>query len=143
MAMSRRRQITWLCGRMSAVLRAVLERGLTPEVEQQLGEARFLITSRLSLVQCARAFSRLRGEGVADGIIADAAREADSIWARCTIWELSPAVCELAAHVAPHLPLRTLDALHLATFLTARRRLGGGVTLLTADERLQRAAAAT
>jgi predicted nucleic acid-binding protein len=91
---------------------------------------------------CAQAFRRLRGEGVADSLIADAAREADAVWARCTIWEISPAVCELAAHVGPHLPLRTLDALHLTTFLVAPRRLGGGVTLLTADERLQRAAAA-
>lgn len=125
----------------SAVLRAVLERGLTPEIEQRLAGARFLITSRLSLVEAARAFSRLRAEGLAETVIADAAREADSVWARCTLWELTPAVCELAAHIAPQHPLRTLDALHLATFLTARRRLGGDVTLLTADDRLERAAA--
>ncbi|HUF50174.1 MAG TPA: type II toxin-antitoxin system VapC family toxin [Longimicrobiales bacterium] len=127
----------------SAVLRAVLERGLTPEIEQRLAEARFLITSRLSLVEAARAFSRLRASGVPDTMLADAAREVDSVWARCTVWELSPAVCELAAQVAPHQTLRTLDALHLATFLSARRTLGDAVTLLTADERLERAAAVT
>lgn len=124
----------------SAVLRAVLERGLTPALEGRLGEARFLITSRLSLVEAARAFARLRADGVAETVIADAAREVESIWARCTVWELTGSVCELAAVVAPQHPLRTLDALHLATFITARRRLGGDVTLLTADERLERAA---
>jgi predicted nucleic acid-binding protein len=35
--------------------------------------------------------------------------------------------------------LRTLDALHLATFLTARARIQG-LELLTADRRLQDAA---
>jgi uncharacterized protein len=125
----------------SAVLRAVLERGLTPAIERRLAAARYLVTSRLSLVEAARAFGRLRANGMAETAIADAARETESVWARCTVWELTPAVCELAAHVAPQHPLRTLDALHLATFLTARRRLGDGVTLLTADERLERAAA--
>ena len=42
-------------------------------------------------------------------------------------------------HVAPDRALRTLDALHLATFLLARRRIEG-LELLTADERLEDAA---
>ena len=44
--------------------------------------------------------------------------------------------------VAPTKALRTLDALHLATFLIARRRLEG-ITFLTADERLRRAVDST
>jgi predicted nucleic acid-binding protein len=126
----------------SAVLRAVLERGLTPEVEHQLSRSRYLVTSRLALVETARALLRLRAEGSAEAVIADAARELDSIFARCTIWELTPAVCDLAAQVAPLRPLRTLDAIHLATWLLARRHLGD-VVLLTTDERLRGAAAAT
>jgi predicted nucleic acid-binding protein len=125
----------------SAVLRAVLECGLSPEVERRLGAARFLITSRLSLIEAARAFIRLRAEGVAETVIADAAREVDAVWARCTVWELGPDICDLAGQVAPSQPLRTLDAMHLATFISARRRLGDAVTMLTADERLERAAA--
>ncbi|MBR9990464.1 MAG: type II toxin-antitoxin system VapC family toxin [Gemmatimonadetes bacterium] len=125
----------------SAVLRAVLERGVSPEVEQKLGAARYVITSRLSLVEAARALARLRLAGTNESAVADAAREVDSLWARATLWELTPGVCELAGHVAPHLPLRTLDALHLATWLLARRRLGE-VELLTTDERLAQASAA-
>ena len=123
----------------SAVLRAVLERGLTPEVERAIDTARWLITSRLALVESARALLRLRAQGVSETAVADARREVDSIWARCALWEMTPAVCELASHVAPLRSLRTLDAIHLATFLHARSQLGD-VTLITADRRLEEAA---
>ena len=124
----------------SAVLRAVLERGIDPAVERQLGAATVLMTSRLSLVEAARALIRLRLEGVPERTLADAAREIDSLWARCAIWELTPGVCDLAAQVAPLQRLRTLDALHLATYVLARRRLGDEVTLLSSDARLLEAA---
>jgi predicted nucleic acid-binding protein len=61
------------------------------------------------------------------------------LWRRCELWELSPAVCDLASLLAPDKMLRTLDALHLATFLMARRRIEGP-ELLTADKRLEDAA---
>ena len=76
---------------------------------------------------------------MAESRLADARRELDALWSRCELWELSPAVCELASHVAPDHSLRALDALHLATFLMARRRIEG-LELLTADERLANAA---
>ncbi|MGH7717836.1 MAG: type II toxin-antitoxin system VapC family toxin [Gemmatimonadaceae bacterium] len=124
----------------SAVLRAVLETGTTPEIEQRLHAARALITSRLSQVEAARALLRLRHlTAVSEEALADAAREIDALWARCELWELTPAVCELAGQVAPHQPLRTLDAFHLATYLLARRRVGD-IELLTADQRLADAA---
>jgi predicted nucleic acid-binding protein len=123
----------------SAVLRAVLEDGVGDSILRSIAGARVLMTSRLSLVESARAFLRLRAEGLAANTIADASREVDSIWARCVIWELTEAVCDLAAQVAPAHRLRTLDALQLATWLTARRSLGD-VTLVTADHRLEKAA---
>ena len=57
----------------SAVLRAVLEEGTDSELEGKIGTAELLLTSRLSLVECARAFHRLRHgdeiriEGIPDG----------------------------------------------------------------------------
>lgn len=48
-------------------------------------------------------------------------------------------MCETARHVAPGMPVRALDALHLATFVIARRRIGG-LEILTVDERLLAAA---
>ena len=124
----------------SAVLRAVLERGTTPAIEKRIGAAGTLITSRLSLVEAGRAFLRLRADALAtEEQLADAGRDLDALWARCEIWELTPLVCELAGQVSPTKPLRTLDALHLATYLLARRRVAG-LQLLTADERLAEAA---
>jgi predicted nucleic acid-binding protein len=121
----------------SAVLRAVLEDGVSPDVERRIGEARVLITSRLSRVEAARALLRLRQSGVSEATLADAAREIDSLWARCAIWELTPAVCDLAAQVAPLRALRTLDALHLATYALARQKIGPEVEMLTVDQRLE------
>lgn len=64
--------------------------------------------------------------------------ELDALWARCGIWELTPIVCDTAASVAAGRPLRTLDALHLATYVVARQRFGD-VVFLTADRRLAEA----
>jgi predicted nucleic acid-binding protein len=125
----------------SAVLRAVLEAGLPPDLEKRVAEASVLITSRLAFVESARVVFRLRMLGrVSETDLAAASREIDSIWARCVVWELSREVCDLAAQVAPQKALRSLDALHLATFLRARRQLGE-VELVTVDQRLAEAAA--
>lgn len=123
----------------SAVLRAVLEAGLSPEIEESLARASMLLTSRLSLVESARALLRLRREGrVAESALADAEREIESLFRRCEIFELSASVCDLARQVAPTHALRALDALHVATFVLARRRLGT-LELLTADARMRAA----
>ena len=124
----------------SVALRATVERGTTPDIEARMAAAPVLVTSRLSLVESARALIRLRQQGrVAESRLADARREIDALWTRCELWELTPAVCDLACHVVPDRALRTLDALHLATFLTARRRIEG-LELVTADKRLEDAA---
>jgi predicted nucleic acid-binding protein len=126
----------------SAVLRAVLETGLAPDIERRLREARVLVTSRLSRVEAARALARLRHLAeLPEERLAGASREIEELWARCEIWELTPAVCATAERVAPASMLRTLDALHLATYLLARREIDG-LELVTADQRLSNAAGA-
>ncbi|MFZ5469889.1 MAG: type II toxin-antitoxin system VapC family toxin [Myxococcota bacterium] len=120
----------------SAVLRATLETGTSPELEARIGEADVLVTSRLSLVETARAFLRARQRfDLPEARLVAAEKDADAVWARCNIWELTPTVCEAACRVAPRKALRSLDALHLATFLAARERIDG-LELLSADERL-------
>jgi predicted nucleic acid-binding protein len=124
----------------SVALRATLERGTTATVENQIAAAPVLVTSRLSLIESARALLRVRLQGgVPESRLADARREVDALWNRCELWELTPAVCDLASVLAPDKMLRTLDALHLATFLLARGRIEG-LQLLTADKRLEEAA---
>ena len=124
----------------SAVLRAVLESGTTPDVESRIRAAPVLVTSRLSLVESARAVLRVRMLGdVSEQRLAVAEHEIEAVWMRCEIWELTRAVCDLARQVAPTKVLRTLDALHLATFLLARRKLEG-LELVSVDARLVEAA---
>lgn len=123
----------------SAVLRALLERGASPEIERKVGAASVLLTSRLTIVESARALLRLRHTGtIAEARLADAMHDLEALWARCDVWELTQSVCDLAATAVPAKPLRTLDALHLATYLLARRRLGE-VELVTADRRMEAA----
>ena len=121
----------------SVALRATLEQGTTPEIEKRIAAAPVLVTSRLSLVESARTLLRVRIQSnVPESRLADARRELDALWNRCELWELSPAVCDLASLITPDKVLRTLDALHLATFLMARARIEG-LELLTADKRLE------
>lgn len=126
----------------SAILRPVLEHGLSPEVEHRIEEAEILITSRLSLVETARAFLRVRLLGERpEALIADAERGVQALWRHCELWELSREVCALAELAAPKTVLRSLDALHLATFVLARREIED-LQLVTTDDRLRAAAAA-
>ena len=123
----------------SAVLRAILESGVSPDLEARIARAPVLITSRLSLVESSRALHSLRQLGqISETKLADADRELNAVWARCELWELTPSVCERARQVAPAKSLRTLDALHLATFAMARERIGD-LELVTADQRLRSA----
>lgn len=57
----------------------------------------------------------------------------------CEIWELTGEVCERAELVAPRSIVRSLDALHLATFAIARREIEE-LKFLSADKRLRAAA---
>ncbi len=124
----------------SAVLRALVEAGTSPQVEERIKDAPLLVTSRLSLVEAARAVHRVRTQGlVSEQALADATRELDALWARCEVWGLTSQVCELAERVAPTKLLRTLDALHLSTYLLARRHIEG-LEMLTEDRRLAEAA---
>jgi predicted nucleic acid-binding protein len=124
----------------SAVLRAVLEAGTSPLVERRIREASALVSSRLSLVESCRAFHRLRTVSrVSQERLVDAERDVAAVWSRCELWEITRSVCETACAVAVDRPLRALDAIHLATYVLARRRLAG-LELLTADDRLQQAA---
>jgi predicted nucleic acid-binding protein len=120
----------------SAVLRAILEKGTSPEIETRVQGADVLVTSRLSLVESSRAIIRERQKSrISEEHLARVETEIDSVWARCEILELTAAVCKLACTLAPKKQLRTLDALHLASFLWARHQMDG-LELLTADDRL-------
>ena len=124
----------------SVALRMVLEGRANQAEQSQIDAAEVLVTSRLALVEAGRSLIRLRVTGqVSEELLADAARELDDLWARCHIWEITAHVCDAAVQVAPTKSLRSLDAIHLATYVLARRRIEG-LELLTSDHRLADAA---
>lgn len=124
----------------SVVVTAVLERGLSPKVARAIAKSPSLIVSRLALVETARALLRARVEKRAAGAaLAQAERDVETLWNRCDVWEISRAVCADAMTIAPTAALRTLDAIHLATCLAARRKIPN-IRLLTLDARMLEAA---
>jgi predicted nucleic acid-binding protein len=124
----------------SAVVSAVLERGLPRSTAQALSKSSALIVSRLALVETARALRRARAESrISDKGFAKAEQDVMEFWSRCEIWELTRQICTEAMTLAPDTALRTLDAIHLATALVARKRFPR-VRLLTMDTRMRDAA---
>jgi predicted nucleic acid-binding protein len=61
------------------------------------------------------------------------------LWAKTDFLEINREICELACVVAPRSRLRSLDALHLATYHRALKA-DPGLELLSFDRRLLAAA---
>ena len=70
-------------------------------------------------------------------MLSDFRHELRELCPKLTFFEITGEICDLAARVAPTSRLRTLDAIHLATFLRARQ-LEPTTEMLTFDERLVR-----
>ena len=126
----------------SAVLAWLLGEPAASGVRDTLRGAERVVASTLTTLECARALAR----GVALGTLdAAAAREAGRLlehaargWA---LLELTGAPVERAARRFPAEPVRTLDALHLATALEFQAALGA-LTMLSLDGRIRENAAA-
>lgn len=124
----------------SIIVSAVLERGLSRTAERAIKASNALIVSRLAQVETNRALYRAHAdERLNDQALARAQDQVSELFARCEFWEVSRMVCDSAAVLAPSSGLRTLDAIHLATFLAARRRIPA-LRLLTSDQRMRDAA---
>jgi len=126
----------------SAVLAWLLGEADGGPVRRVLADAERVVASTLTPLECARSLAR----GVATGRVRDgddlAARrlldQASRGWA---LLEMSGAVLDRAARRFPEEPVRTLDALHLASAAVFDEALGG-VVMLSLDERIRANAAA-
>lgn len=122
----------------SAVLSWLLGESAGQSVRTVLAGAETVVASDLTVVECHRALIRAaRIEALTEAQLAD--RRAHLAQA-ATGWHLlrvSREVAERARQPFPFEPLRTLDALHLASALTARASVPG-LALLTLDERVRR-----
>lgn len=123
----------------SAVLRALLE-GDERLRAALSGEG--LFTSALTFVEAGRAVARARREGRLDAAGArEAERQLAAFERACDVLALDDEVLRRAREPLPVEPVRTLDALHLASLRVLDEALGG-FEVASCDDRVRRNAAA-
>lgn len=124
----------------SAVLAWLLEQEHGEQVAATLAESELIIASDLTLIECDRVLIR--------AVVLDELREADAVQrqarlnavsARWTMFGLDEEIMERARRPFPSEPVRTLDAIHLASALIARKALSD-IVMLSLDDRLRAAA---
>lgn len=121
----------------SAILSWLLGEPSQHVVLRELARAQSVVTSSLTAVECSRGIMRARSLGRISSAEALAALRlldvAESSW---DVHDLSDEVTSRARAAFPSEPVRTLDALHLATALIFHEALGE-VHVLSFDERLR------
>lgn len=126
----------------SAVLAWLLGEPTAAAVAAPLRSAELIVASDLTWIECHRVL--VRAVALAECGAEDAARRSALLRRAAAGWRrlrLSAAISRRARQPFPAEPLRTLDAIHLASALAARATLGE-VELLSLDDRVRRAGAA-
>jgi uncharacterized protein with PIN domain len=121
----------------SAILAWLLDEPAAPQVRRLLGAASLIIASDLTLIECDRVL--LRAAAVAELTEAEAADRRAQLAAAASHWHIlhmAQEVVERARQPFPAEPIRTLDAIHLASALTARAAVAG-LALLSLDARVR------
>ena len=121
----------------SAVLRWLFNDSLADRVFDDLVQARKVVCSRLTLIECRRAARRALSESrIAEAQLGEVLNVLAQSAARWAVLELTPDVAERAGAAFPLEPVRTLDAIHLASMSVLRESLPDLVVLST-DERVR------
>jgi predicted nucleic acid-binding protein len=135
--------VTAIYAESSAVLSWLLGEPDADSVVQVLAEAEAVITSELTLVECSRALIRAQHvEGLSEAAALDRSSRLLRAAAHWTVLGITSGITERASARFPGEPLRTLDAIHLASALAARGAVDR-LALLSLDQRLRAAASRT
>ncbi len=122
----------------SAALAMLLGEPKSDQVREMLYAAELVTASILVLVECDRTLRRAVALGGMTELSAADRRESLYISAaHWQIFELTPDIAERAKCAFPAEPLRSIDALHLATALAARA-VAPEIELLSLDNRVRR-----
>ncbi|HUF90244.1 MAG TPA: type II toxin-antitoxin system VapC family toxin [Gemmatimonadota bacterium] len=126
----------------SAIVSWLLGQSRGTEVVEQLDGADNVVSSELLLLECDRAVIRVESSGQVPAaesarVRGDLAR-ASSYW---TLLRMGDEVLERARRPFPQEPVRSLDALHLATLILGRS-IFADLELLSFDDRIRANAAA-
>jgi len=124
----------------SAVIAWLLGEETGDAVREVLQHAELVMASDLTLVECDRVLIRaVTMEEIDEAAAADRRAHLNAAASHWHLWRVSLDVVERARHPFPAEPIRTLDAVHLASAL-AVRSVVPGVELLSLDDRIRRAA---
>lgn len=124
----------------SAVLAWLLGEPSANAVRDALRRAELVAASDLTLVECDRVLIRAVTTGEIDeAAAADRRALLNSASGHWQLWRVSLEITERARRPFPTEPIRTLDAIHLASALAAKSVIPG-VQVLSLDERIRRAA---
>ncbi len=124
----------------SAILAWLLGEGAAAGTVESLSKASLVTTSDLTLIEVERGIERARRDGRLDEAGgADARATLNRAGADWSVLEIRGEITERAKRPFPQEPVRTLDAIHLATALAVRETVGP-VSVLSLDERIRRSA---
>jgi predicted nucleic acid-binding protein len=122
----------------SALLRVILGEEGALAAADRIGKADRVVASRLVQIEAERSLIRIGLDRPhLERMIPVLQRNLGAMWSRVHFFDITQEVCDLAGRVAPASRLRTLDAIHLATFRIARK-VDPALEMLTFDERLLR-----
>lgn len=125
----------------SAVLAWLLGEDAAARVREVLSTAELVMASDLTLIECDRVLIPAVALGeVNEAASADRRAHLNAAAAHWHVLRLNPDIVERARHPFPAEPIRTLDAMHLASALAARSAIAG-VELLSLDDRVRGAGA--
>ncbi len=122
----------------SAVLRWILGAPLGEEIRNRLIQAQAVVTSRLTLIEARRSLTRASALNEITPAALELAEMALNLAsAHWAIVEITPEILDRAAARFPAEPVRTLDAVHLATAAYIHAELGV-LTVVSTDDRVVR-----
>ena len=124
----------------SAVLAWLLDEETAPVVRQLLTDAETIVASDLTLIECDRVLIRAIHLGeLTEAEAADRRAQLSAVASHWHVLRIAGEVVDRARQPFPGEPIRTLDAIHVASTLVARSALSG-LMLLSLDERVRNTA---
>ncbi|MEO8260225.1 MAG: type II toxin-antitoxin system VapC family toxin [Acidobacteriota bacterium] len=123
----------------SAVLAWLLGEDAAPQVRDVLSGAELVMASELTLIECDRVLIRAVAlDEIDEAAAADRRAHLSAAAAHWHLLRIGAPIVERARRPFPTEPIRTLDAMHLASALAGRSSVAG-LELLSLDQRVRRA----